>query len=273
MAVNLQHKSSKSLLNRGSGFLDGYSHTLNPYMGCSFGCSYCYVRRMPVALFRKEEWGTWVDVKQNAAELLRKELLRERKKGPVTIFMSSSTDPYQPAEYREGITRSLLETMVEEPPDFLFLQTRSPLVTRDADVLLQLEGRVRVSMTVETDRDDIRRAFSPYAPPIAARLRALKELADRGIPVQATVAPMLPYSNNFPEVLHAAADRVCIDDYFMGDGSGGNRTEQLGIHGIYEKLGLQNWYNQQAYLALYNQLLQLFPRENLYISQSGFLPD
>ncbi|MCU6711608.1 radical SAM protein [Paenibacillus sp. J5C_2022] len=272
MVANLQRKQSKSLLNRGSGFLDGYSHTLNPYTGCSFGCSYCYVRRMPVSLFRREEWGTWVDVKQNAAELLRKELIRERKKGPVTIFMSSSTDPYQPVEYREKLTRSLLETMAEEPPDFLFLQTRSPLVTRDADVLLELGERVRVSMTVETDRDDIRRAFSPYAPPIAARLRALKELGDRGIPIQATVAPMLPYSDNFPEVLRAAAERICIDDYFMGDGSGGKRTEKLGMIRIYEELGLQSWYRPDAYRALYNQLLHVFPQENIFISQSGFMP-
>ena len=75
--------------------------------------------------------------------------------------MSSSTDPYQPVEAQEQITRSLLETMLMELPDFILVQTRSPLVTRDIDLLQKLGERVRVSMTVETDQDDIRKHFTP----------------------------------------------------------------------------------------------------------------
>lgn len=153
---------------------------------------------MPVSTFRGAEWGTWVDVKKEAAELLHKELRKAKAKGEVTIFMSSSTDPYQPVEYREKVTRSLLEVMTEEPPDFLFVQTRSPLVSRDVDLLLQLKDRVRVSMTVETDLEEIRKHFTPGAPPIAARLKALQELADAGVPTQATIAPLLPSSEDFP---------------------------------------------------------------------------
>ncbi|MEB4798561.1 radical SAM protein, partial [Paenibacillus chondroitinus] len=182
MQTEVNHKSAKTLLTKASGFLEGYSHTLNPYTGCAFACSYCYVRQMPVALFRMESWGTWVDVKANAAELLENELAKAKRKGPVTIFMSSATDPYQPSEYKERITRSLLEVMSVQPPDFLFVQTRSPLVKRDADLLELLGDRVRVSMTVETDREEVRRAFTPSAPPIPARLTALRELAARGIP-------------------------------------------------------------------------------------------
>lgn len=76
----LSYKMPKTLLNKGSGFLADYTHSLNPYTGCSFACSYCYVRQMPVSLFRNEQWGTWVDIKQQAADLLRKELLRAKKK-------------------------------------------------------------------------------------------------------------------------------------------------------------------------------------------------
>jgi DNA repair photolyase len=158
------YKYPKTLLNKGTGFLSGYTHSLNPYTGCTFGCSYCYVRQMPVSTFRSEAWGTWVDIKMQAADILRKELRKAKSKGKVTIFMSSSTDPYQPAEYKEAVTRSLLEVMVEDPPDFLFVQTRSPLVRRDTDLLLRLEDRVRVSMTVETDREDIRKHFTPDDP-------------------------------------------------------------------------------------------------------------
>jgi len=99
MATEYLYKYPKSLLNKGTGFLAGYSHSLNPYTGCSFGCSYCYVRQMPVNLFRDAEWGAWVDIKKE-------------------------------------VTRSLLEIMINDPPDFLFVQTRSPLVRRDIELFL-----------------------------------------------------------------------------------------------------------------------------------------
>lgn len=81
MKAQLAYKVPKTLLNKGTGFLNGYTHTLNPYTGCTFGCSYCYVRQMPVNLFRKEDWGSWVDVKKkppafspkNCSEPVRKE--------------------------------------------------------------------------------------------------------------------------------------------------------------------------------------------------------
>lgn len=174
MPIDYIEKHPKSLLNKGTGFLKGYTHSLNPYTGCTFSCSYCYVRKMPVSLFRGKEWGTWVDIKKESSTLLKKELIREKKKGPVTIFMSSSTDPYQPVEYKEQVTRSMLEVMTEIMPDFLLVQTRSPLVTRDIDLLKPFGERVRISMTVETDLEHIRKHFSPSAPPISARIKALQ---------------------------------------------------------------------------------------------------
>ncbi|GAJ40665.1 hypothetical protein GCA01S_048_00320 [Parageobacillus caldoxylosilyticus NBRC 107762] len=74
MKVEFFYKYPKTLLNKGTGVLSGYSYSLNPYAGCAFGCSYCYVRQMPVPMFRKEEWGSWVDIKKKSADLLRKEL-------------------------------------------------------------------------------------------------------------------------------------------------------------------------------------------------------
>lgn len=272
MRTELLYKNPKTILNKGTGFLTDYSHSLNPYTGCSFGCSYCYVRQMPVALFRKEQWGSWVDIKQEAAELLRKELHKAKSKGKVTIFMSSSTDPYQPVEYKEQVTRSLLEVMVEDPPDFLFVQTRSPLVRRDIDLLLLLKDRVRVSMTVETDRDDIRSIFTPEAPPIAARLKTLQLLAEAGVPVQATIAPALPSSEAFPDILGRLVNRICVDDYFMGDGSGGRRTRKLGMYELYEKYGLEEWYDPAAYRIVYDRLRVVFSEDQIYLSQQGFAP-
>lgn len=272
MKTDYLYKYPKTLLNKGTGYLSGYSHSLNPYTGCTFGCSYCYVRQMPVSTFRKADWGTWVDIKKEAAAIFQRELQRAKSKGPVTIFMSSSTDPYQPIEYKEEVTRSLLEVMVNDPPHFLFVQTRSPLVARDIDLLLRLGDRVRVSMTVETDREDIRKHFSPYAPPISARLHTLRLLAEAGVPTQATIAPMLPSSEKFPEILHEVIDRLCVDDYFMGDGSGGRRTRNLGIQALYQELGLDEWYHPDAYRMVYDRLLKLFSEDQIYVSQEGFEP-
>ncbi|WP_337098442.1 SPL family radical SAM protein [Paenibacillus sp. YIM B09110] len=262
----------KTISNKGTGYLSGYSHTLNPYAGCSFSCSYCYVRQMPISLFRQEAWGSWVDIKQDAAKLLRKELVIAKRKGPVTIFMSTSTDPYQPVEHKEGVTRSLLEAMVDEPPDFLFVQTRSPLVRRDIDLFAQLGDRVRISMTIETDLEDIRKQFTPEAPPIAARLKTLQLLRDADIPAQATIAPILPSSEMFPKLLKPLVNRVCIDDYYMGDGSGGKRTRSIGMESIYARLGLEDWYKPDAYRSVYDRFVEVFPAEQVYISQTGFEP-
>ncbi|MEI7024733.1 SPL family radical SAM protein [Paenibacillus sp. y28] len=272
MKTDQQYKQPKSLLNKGSGFLADYSHSLNPYTGCSFGCSYCYVRQMPVSIFRKEPWGTWVDMKKGAADMLRKELQRAKAKGKVTLFMSSSTDPYQPAEYKEKITRALLEVMADDPPDFVLVQTRSPLVRRDIDLLQRLQDRVRVSMTVETDREDIRKHFAPGAPPIQARLRTLQLLAEAGIPAQAAIAPLLPSTEAFADKLLPLVNRVCIDDYFMGDGSGGKRTRQLGIRRLYEELGLEEWYHPDAYRIVYERFVRVFPEGQVLLSRYGFAP-
>lgn len=272
MVYTLEYKTPKSMMNKGTGFLTGYSHSLNPYAGCSFGCSYCYVRQMPVSTFRGKPWGTWVDAKKDAADVFSKELTREKRKGKVTIFMSSSTDPYQPAEAKECVTRSLLEVMVEDPPDFLLVQTRSPLVQRDIDLLLRLGERVRVSMTIETDREEIRRHFTPGTPPIEARLRTLMHLKEAGVRTQATIAPTLPSSEHFPHRLLSLVDRVCIDDYFMGDGSGGKRTRSLGIGKLYQELGLEEWYQPEAYRWVYDRFIEVFPEGSVWLSQKGFEP-
>ncbi|MGF9917418.1 radical SAM protein [Paenibacillus ehimensis] len=274
MLPTVTFKAPKQLLNAATGYLTGYTHTLNPYSGCAFACTYCYVREMPVAKFRPEPWGSWVDVKSSAAELLAKELVRAKRKGPVSIFMSSSTDPYQPIEYRTGLTRSLLETMAGgDAPDFVLLQTRSPLVTRDIELLRRLGTRVRVSLTVETDLEPIRKAFTPAAPPIPARLRALRELVEAGVPAQAAVSPVLPSSGGFAQALRdTGVTRLVVDDFFMGDGSLGRRTERLGIRRMYESLGLEAWYDRDAYRQVLEQLMRHFPEERILVSQAGFLP-
>jgi DNA repair photolyase len=274
MNINFKDIESKSILTPASGYLTGYTHSLNPYAGCSFSCSYCYVREMPINKFRSgEDWGTWVDKKINAADLLKKELTRERKMSRnVVIFMSSSTDPYQPIEVEAKITRGLLKVMIENMPDFLFVQTRAPLVTRDIDFLKKFGDSIRVSITIETDLDQVRKIFTPSAPPIAARMKALQRLTEAGIPTQAAISPVLPCSKDFPQFLKRVTNRVIIDDFFMGDGSNGKRTERMGIRNLFEVNGYEDWYDKDAYKKVITLIKSEFPEADQLISQKGFMP-
>lgn len=261
-------------LTPATGYLNGYTHTLNPYVGCAYGCSYCYVRQLPVALFRSEPWGEWAEGKRGDPATLARELVRAHAKGSVAIFFSSATDPYQPLEAKLRLTRGLLEAMAaaDAPPDFVLLQTRGPLVARDIDALLRLGSRVRVSMTLETDRDDVRRLLTPSAPPYAARLKALRELAAAGVAVQAAVSPLLPHTPAFAEQLAEAAPRVVLDDFFRGDGSGGRRSERLGMRELYARAGFGDWYAPKKLDELAARLRELMPPEAVTVSAEGFAP-
>ncbi|MDQ0340478.1 DNA repair photolyase [Caldalkalibacillus uzonensis] len=270
--LNITYGQPGRLLNPASGYLTGYTHTLNPYGGCAFACTFCYVRRLPVALFRQEEWGTWVHVKENAPQMLQKELQRAKQKGKVTIFMSSSTDPYQPLEGQIELSRRLLEVMVRNKPDFLFVQTRSPLITRDMELLLELKDRLCISITIETDLEQVRKTLSPAAPPLAARLKALTTLKQAGLPVQAAVSPILPYSELFAKRLKEVVDWVCLDDFFRGDGARGKRTEKLGIKSLYHQLDYADWYSPDKFDETYSIFKDVFGEQRVLTSQQGFMP-
>ncbi|MEA2552764.1 MAG: hypothetical protein QOJ65_940, partial [Fimbriimonadaceae bacterium] len=143
-SVTSRPKSRVLVVGRGSTAT--YDYTLNPYIGCSFGCSYCFATSFVADEEKKAAWGTWVEVKDGALH----ELARVDLKGK-SIFMSSATDPYQPLEAQTMLTRSIVEFLSEpfrQPR--LTVQTRSPLVARDIDLLLRYK-RARINMSITTD--------------------------------------------------------------------------------------------------------------------------
>lgn len=274
--IEVKEIASKRILTEAKGYLDtGYTHSLNPYSGCVFACKYCYVREMPMQRFKQIPWGQWLDVKSNAVDNYRKEIasLRRRHK-PVHLFMSSATDPYQPVERKSKITRALLEEMLERPPDSLQLQTRGPLVTRDIDVLSKLKEKctVLVSMTVETDREDMKRLFAPSAPGIGLRLKALKQLHDAGITTQASISPVLPFTPEFPKLLVDIVDRIWIDTLTIGDGAMGKRSERLGMSQLFEEHALTQWYQRDIHHKVERHFSKVFPGEMIRISKDEAFP-
>lgn len=267
---------AKKILTEAKGYLDvGFTHSLNPYSGCAFSCRYCYVREMPIQRFKDIPWGEWLDIKTNAAENYHNEILKLRKKNkPVNIFMSSATDPYQPIERKTKMTREILKAMIDNPPDFLQIQTRSPLITRDIDLITQLKGKctVLVSMTIETDREDIKRIFSPYAPGIKLRLKALQEVHDAGISTQASISPVLPFTPDFSKRLAGKVDHIWIDTLTIGDGLMGKRSEKLGMPALFEKHGLAEWYRHDIHGRVEKYFNKYFSHERVRVSkQEAFL--
>ena len=185
MPITVETYDAHQILTPGAGYLSEYDYSLNPYVGCSFGCSYCYAAFF--APFDKQAtWGDWVRVKQNAA--LKLSRIRRSLEGK-TIYLSSATDPYQPIERRLELTRSLLPILAEKGAH-LVVQTRNPLVVRDIDLLRRFDW-VCVNFSVTTDSEEVRRAFEPRNPPIPDRLNAATEIAEAGIPVAITMTPLL----------------------------------------------------------------------------------
>ncbi len=183
--------------------------TLNPYVGCPVGCAYCYVPHMAHRQLEERQWGTYVDVKEDAAELLEQRLSRMRK--PARIFMSTATDPYQPAEERFRITRSMLEVFERHPEHSLFILTKQSLVERDSDILARLP-RVGVGMSISAIDDDVARLIEPWAPVTSERLAVIKRLSDAGIATYLLWAPALVPSPLSEEFIENAMDAITRSD-------------------------------------------------------------
>ncbi len=201
MPFQIYEADAKSILSPVSGFLAqaGFTHSLTPARNCTFGCSYCYVPTMRVhGGLRKEDWEHWgafTTFKTNAAQLLRRALKPDQ-----VIYCSPLTDPYQPAEATRRLMPAILEAVIAAPPKVFVIQTRGPLILRDLDLLIALKARtrLRVSFSVTTNRDDVRRIFEPHCVSIEERWRTLRSLSDVGIETSATLAPILPCD---PEIL------------------------------------------------------------------------
>lgn len=214
--ASVAYEPVASILTRTTGFLSDYDFSLNPYAGCTFGCSYCYAAAFARTPDERARWGDWVRVKDNALDRLRR--MRTPLRGR-SIYMSSVTDPYQPVERRLGLVRALLEELVAHQPR-LVVQTRSPLVTRDVDLFRRFE-HVRVNMTVTTDDEEVRRRFEPHCATGARRLAAIAEVAASGVPTCVTLTPLLPVGDPeaFADALAATGvERFVVQPFQPGGG-------------------------------------------------------
>ncbi len=183
----------------------GFRFSINPYRGCYHGCAYCYAR--PTHPYLGFGAGTDFErkivVKKNAVALLRETFEKKSWQGEV-IALSGNTDCYQPLEAKYGLTRGLLGVM-EEYRSPVGIITKNALVRRDVDVLARLAERasVRVTFSIAFADDALGRAMEPWASPVSRRFEAMRALADAGIEVGLSLAPVIPGLNEsfIPELL------------------------------------------------------------------------
>ena len=198
---------SKTVLSRSQV----YPYALNPYVGCMHACTYCYARFMKRVTGHTEPWGMFVDVKVNAAELLEVEAVRKRRD---RVWVSGVCDPYQPLEERYLLTRRCLEIFSRHCWP-VTVQTRSPLVLRDLDIIASARD-FEVGFSVTTSDDSVRRLFEPGAPPVGERIAALDELHRAGVRTFAMIAPMLPGSDALADALVGKVDSILADSMNYG---------------------------------------------------------
>ena len=213
-----------------------FTHALSAYVGCGFGqttCGmYCYAQFLPNWSFSgfTGKWGEAVQVKINAAELLAMTLAKMKPalRQKLRIFMSSTTDPYQPLENTYQMTRQCLEVFSHYPDlDVLVIQTRSPLAERDLSLLSQVPY-VWLSVTIETDNQAYLKSLKG-GPLLEKRWKLVQAARNAGVHAQITVSPCLPYTNmeEFGQrLLESGAERIVVDTVVDGDGSSGVRTSR-----------------------------------------------
>jgi DNA repair photolyase len=264
--VQIKQVQNKSILTRTTGYLKNVcSHSLNPYSGCGFGKSSCgqgcYVR-FNTWVTQGREWGSFVDVKANAADLYCKTINREkawahRQSMPFSIFMSSSTDPWQPAEKKYRISRKVLQAMRVTPPDEIILQTHSATLSEDIDLIDELSRscKLRVHISIEGDRDSL-----PGLPPppcsVDDRIRALEQLSLRGIFTVACLSPLYPLNDAelfFQRLKSAGTSAIIIDHFISGDGtSDGSRTHKTSLPDI-----MKNVAAESVHLSYRNKVIDI----------------
>ena len=247
MPFQIYQAEARSILSPTSGFIRdaGFSHSLTPARNCTFGCSYCYVPTLQVYGGLKpddwQHWGQFTTFKANAPELLRRALRPNQ-----VIYCSPLVDPYQPAEADEPAMPGILDALIDRPPAVFVLQTRGPLILRDLERLQQLKKRsqLRVSFSLTTTYEPIRRIFEALCAPMSERLRAVATLRQAGIRTFATVAPILPSD---PEELAAMAldattENIIADPLHVRAVKRHGATTRAAAHAIAAHHGYDEWF-------------------------------
>lgn len=216
--------------------LPASDYVINPYIGCSHGCKYCYASFMKRFTGHKEDWGSFIDVKNCNKKINLNKISKK------TVFLSSVTDCYNHFEEKYKITRSILEQLVDSDC-YLSISTKSSLILRDIDLLKQFKN-LTVSISINTINEDFRKDMD-NASTIQDRLNTLHELHNNGIHTVLFMSPIFPYITEWKEIIEKTKDY--IDEYWF---------ENLNLRGQYKVFILN--YIKRKHPEYYDRYIDIY---------------
>lgn len=220
--------------------LPASDYVINPYVGCPHGCKYCYASFMKRFTGHKEEWGTFIDIKQCDKKINVNKL--EHKK----IFLSSVTDCYNQFEEKYQLTRNILKQIVNLDCE-LNISTKSKLILRDLDLLRSMKN-LTVSISINTLDENFKNDMD-HASSIQDRLHTLKELHYNGIYTVLFMSPIFPYITNFKEIIEVSKEYT--NEYWF---------ENLNLRGDYKRKVLS--YIQEKYPEFIDKYNNIYMQGN-----------
>ena len=220
--------------------LPASDYVINPYVGCTHGCRYCYASFMKRFTGHEEKWGEFIDIK-----LCDKKIDLKKISGK-NVFLSSVTDCYNKFEEKYKITRNILEQLVDSDC-YLSISTKSKLILRDIDLFKKMKNLV-VCMSINTLDEKFRNDMD-NASTIKERMEALKELHNNGIYTVLFMSPIFPFITEWKEIIEETKDY--IDEYWF---------ENLNLRGDYKKDILD--YIKNNYTSLYTDYIDIYEKHN-----------
>lgn len=256
--MKIKEVTCKTALSKSN--LPGLTYSLNPYRGCQHNCAYCYVPN--VLRIKREEWGSFVNIKTNIPNVLSKEL---RNKKPGIVAISTVTDPYQPIEKKYNLTRYCLEQLLKY--DFqVSIQTKSKLILRDLDMISKFTN-ADIMISIGTLNDDERKIIEPYTSSINDRLEIIKQFSKNGINTSVFFGPIYPTIKieNLNEII----------DTFTNYGASEIMYDKLNkkpgiMNNIINKA--PNWkilnYDEFDYPKIYREIEKICTQKNIKVSSA-----
>ena len=204
--MKIKEIKAKSIITK-SGLPEG-DFVINPYVGCMHGCKYCYARFIKRFTGHTEPWGSFVDVKINAPDLIPEDANKYKNK---SITIGSVCDPYQPIERKYKLTKKILEKLIPLQPH-LDLMTKSDLVVRDIGLFKQFKDCI-VALSLSVLDDKIRKELEPLASSVDKRINALKELHKAGIQTALFISPIFPKITDWKALINKT--KSFVDEYWF----------------------------------------------------------
>ena len=220
--------------------LPSSDYVINPYVGCTHGCKYCYASFMKRFTGHTEDWGTFIDIKRCDKKINLNKISKKN------VFLSSVTDCYNPIEKEYRLTRSILMQLVNSDC-YLSISTKSKLILRDLDLLKQLKN-LSVSISINTLDEKFRKDMDK-ASTIKERLETLKELNKNGIYTVLFMSPIFPYITEWKEIIEIS--KGYVDEYWF---------ENLNLRGSYKTDILD--FIKENYNALYPKYIEIYNKKN-----------